>query len=30
MSVEAHLGGLAARLMPEGMFLYLMGRFTMR
>ena len=30
VSVEAHLGGLAARLLPERLFLYLMGRFTMR
>ena len=30
VSVEAHLGGLGARLLPERLFLYLMGRFTMR
>ena len=30
VSVEAHLGGLAARLLPERLYLYLMGRFTMR
>ena len=30
VSVEARLGGLGARLLPERLFLYLMGRFTMR
>ncbi len=30
VSVEAHLGGLGARLLPERLFLYLMARFTMR
>ena len=30
VSVEARLGGLAARLLPERLYLYLMGRFTMR
>ena len=30
VSVEAHLGGLGARLLPERLFLYLMARFTLR
>ena len=30
VSVEAHLGGLGARLLPERLFFYLLGRFTMR
>lgn len=30
VSVEARLGGLGARLLPERLFFYLMGRFTMR
>ena len=30
VSLEARLGGLGARLLPERLFLYLMGRFTMR
>ncbi len=30
VSPEARLGGLGARLMPERLFFYLLGRFTMR
>ncbi len=30
VSVEARLGGLGARLLPERLFFYLMDRFTMR
>ena len=30
VSVEAHLGGLGRTVLPERLYLYLMGRFTMR